>query len=310
MKTWARRHREALHESSARLWRAPLATLLTIAVIGITLALPGGLYLAVDNTRQLARGWEANGQVSLFLKQQMSDADAQKLAEKIRRLPDVKSVSFISRAQALAEFKRHSGFGEALNLLERNPLPAVLVVQPAQLRPEALAKLTTELGQQAGVDIASLDLDWVRRLHAILEFARRTVAILAGLLGIAVLIIVGNTVRLAVLSRREEIEVTKLVGGTDAFIRRPFLYSGLLQGVLGGRGGIPVRCRRVAAAVRAGTGTGGALRRPFRNIGSGLARPGATGNWGGAGLGGFAAGRRAPFTGYRAKITNPLQIVR
>ena len=234
MKTWARRHREALHESSARLWRAPLATLLTIAVIGITLALPGGLYLAVDNTRQLARGWEANGQVSLFLKQQMSDADAQKLAEKIRRLPDVKSVSFISRAQALAEFKRHSGFGEALNLLERNPLPAVLVVQPAQLRPEALAKLTTELGQQAGVDIASLDLDWVRRLHAILEFARRAVAILAGLLGIAVLIIVGNTVRLAVLSRREEIEVTKLVGGTDAFIRRPFLYSGLLQGAFGG----------------------------------------------------------------------------
>ena len=215
--------------------RAPLATLLTIAVIGITLALPGGLYLAVDNTRQLARGWEANGQVSLFLKQQMSDADAQKLAEKIRRLPDVKSVSFISRAQALAEFKRHSGFGEALNLLERNPLPAVLVVQPAQLRPEALAKLTTELGGQAGVDIASLDLDWVRRLHAILEFARRAVAILAGLLGIAVLIIVGNTVRLAVLSRREEIEVTKLVGGTDAFIRRPFLYSGLLQGVLGAR---------------------------------------------------------------------------
>ena len=234
MKTWVRRHVEAFHESVARLWRTPLATLLTIAVIGITLALPGGLYLAVDNTRQLARGWEANGQVSLFLKQQMSDADAQKLAEKIRRLPDVKSVSFISRAQALAEFKRYSGFGEALNLLERNPLPAVLVVQPAQLRPEALAKLTTELGQQAGVDIASLDLDWVRRLHAILEFARRAVAILAGLLGIAVLIIVGNTVRLAVLSRREEIEVTKLVGGTDAFIRRPFLYSGLLQGVLGG----------------------------------------------------------------------------
>lgn len=234
MKTWVRRHREALHESVARLRRTPLATLLTIAVIGITLALPGGLYLAVDNTRQLARGWEANGQISLFLKQQVSDAEAQKLAEKIRRLPDVKSVNFISRAEALAEFKRYSGFGEALNLLERNPLPAVLVVQPAQLRPEALAKLTTELGQQAGVDIASLDLDWVRRLHAILEFARRAVAILAGLLGIAVLIIVGNTVRMAVLSRREEIEVTKLVGGTDAFIRRPFLYSGLLQGVLGG----------------------------------------------------------------------------
>ena len=184
------------------------------------------------------------------------------------------------------------------------------MVQPAQLRPEALAKLTTELGQQAGVDIASLDLDWVRRLHAILEFARRAVAILAGLLGIAVLIIVGNTVRLAVLSRREEIEVTKLVGGTDAFIRRPFLYSGLLQGVLGGRRGIPVRCRRAVAAVRAGTGTGGALRRPLRDIGPGLARPRVAGQRGGAGLDWLAAGRWAPFAGHRAKITNPLQIVR
>ena len=310
MKTWARRHREALYESIARLRRTPLATLLTIAVIGITLALPGGLYLAVDNTRQLARGWEANGQVSLFLKQQVNDAEAQKLAEKIRRLPGVKSVSFISRAQALAEFKRYSGFGEVLNLLERNPLPAVLVVQPAQLRPEALAKLTTELGQQAGVDIASLDLDWVRRLHAILEFARRAVAILAGLLGIAVLIIVGNTVRLAVLSRREEIEVTKLVGGTDAFIRRPFLYSGLLQGSARRRRGIPVRCRRAAASVRTGAGTGGALRRPFRDVGHGLARPRAAGQRGGAGLDWLAAGCRAPFAGHRAKITNPLQIVR
>ncbi len=234
MKTWARRHLEALRESGARLRRTPLASLLTVTVIGITLALPGGLYLAVDNTRQLASGWEANGQVSLFLKQDVNDAEAQKLAEKIRRLPGVKSVSFISRAQALAEFKRYSGFGEALNLLERNPLPAVLVVQPAPLHPEALATLTTELGQQTGVDSASLDLDWVRRLHAILEFTRHAVAILAGLLGVAVLIIIGNTVRLAVLSRREEIEITKLVGGTDAFIRRPFLYSGLLQGVFGG----------------------------------------------------------------------------
>ena len=234
MKTWFRRHFEAVRESGARFRRAPLASFLTVAVIGITLALPGGLYLAVDNARRLGSGWEANGQISLFLKQQVNDAEAQKLAEKIRRLPEVAHVEYLSRAQALAEFKRYSGFGETLNLLERNPLPAVLVVQPTPLRPEALAELVAELGRQPDVDIASLDLDWVRRLHAILEFARRAVAILAGLLGIAVLIIIGNTVRLAVLSRREEIEITRLVGGTDAFIRRPFLYSGLLQGAFGG----------------------------------------------------------------------------
>ncbi len=234
MKGWLKRHREALGEAWARARRTPLATLLTAAVIGITLALPGGLFLAVDNVQRLAAGWETGGQVSLFLKQDVSDAEAGKLAEKIRHVAGVKSVSVITRAQALAEFKRHSGFGEALNLLDGNPLPAVLVVEPARLNPEALGRLSAELGRDPRVEIASLDLDWVHRLHAILEFARRAVAILAGLLGAAVLIIVGNTVRLAVLSRREEIEVTKLVGGTDAFIRRPFLYSGLLAGLLGG----------------------------------------------------------------------------
>lgn len=234
MKGWIKRHREAMGEALARAGRAPLSTLLTVAVIGITLALPGGLFLAVDNVQRLAAGWETGGQVSLFLKQDVSDVEAGKLAEKIRRVAGVKSVSVITRAQALAEFKRHSGFGEALNLLDRNPLPAVLVVEPARLDPEALGRLSAELGRDSRVEIASLDLDWVRRLHAILEFARRAVAILAGLLGAAVLIIVGNTVRLAVLSRREEIEVTKLVGGTDGFIRRPFLYNGLLAGLLGG----------------------------------------------------------------------------
>ena len=234
MTTWFRHHLEAVRECGARFRHAPLASCLTVAVIGITLALPGGLYLAVDNARHLGSGWETNGQVSLFLGPDVNEADARKLAEKVRRLPEVAHVEYLSRAQALAEFKRYSGFGEALDLLDRNPLPAVLVVQPAPLRPEALAGLVAELGRQPGVDIASLDLDWVRRLHAMLAVAQRGVLILAGLLGLAVLIIVGNTVRLAVLGRRDEIEITMLVGGTDAFIRRPFLYSGLLQGALGG----------------------------------------------------------------------------
>jgi len=234
VKAWLRRHRDALREALARLRAAPLAALLTVAVIGVTLALPGGLYLAVDNVQRLARGLQANGQLSLFLKQDATDADAGKLADKLRRQREVKTAHVITRAQALAEFKRHSGFGEALALLDGNPLPAVVVVEPARLEPHALTQLATELGRDPRVEIVSLDLDWVRRLHALLGFAERAVAILAGLLGAAVLIIVGNTVRLAVLSRREEIEVTKLVGGTDAFIRRPFLYAGLAQGLFGG----------------------------------------------------------------------------
>jgi len=185
--------------------------------------------------QRVARGWEDNGQISLFLKQDVSPAAAAKLADKIRRLPAVSWVDYVSREAALAEFKRLSGFGEALDALERNPLPAVLVVHPAAAHadPDSLQALLKELRRQSEVDIAQLDLDWVRRLHAMLGLARESVLILAGGLAIAVLLIVGNTIRLAVLNRRDEIEIIKLIGGTNAFIRRPFLYTGLLQGLLG-----------------------------------------------------------------------------
>lgn len=236
MRRWLTHHRVALRDSLMRLRQAPVASFLAVAVVGITLALPGGLYLAVINLQRLASGWEGGGQISLFLKRDLTETAARALADAVRREPGVARVDYISREQALAEFKRHSGFGEALTLLERNPLPAVLVVHPAPAydRPETMRNLAETLGRRAGVELASLDLEWVRRLQAILGLAERFVAILAGLLGLAVLFIVGNTVRLAVLSRREEIEIVKLVGGTDAFIRRPLLYAGLVQGLLGG----------------------------------------------------------------------------
>jgi cell division transport system permease protein len=229
------RHAQACLGSLGGLARAPFASLMTIAVIGITLALPAGFYLVIDNIQRLSRGWEGNGQISLFLRHEVGEDATQKLAERIRRLPSVDRVEYISREQALAEFRRLSGFGAALDSLDRNPLPAVLVVRPAAAhqQPADLEALVKELGAFREVDLAQLDLEWIRRLSAWLALAQRGVWLLAGLLGLAVLLIVGNTVRLAVLSRREEIEVTKLVGGTNAFIRRPFLYSGLSQGLLG-----------------------------------------------------------------------------
>ena len=235
IKNYLLRHAQTFFFSLGQLTRAPVAALLTVAVIGITLALPTGLYVAIENMQRVARGWEDNGQISLFLKQDVSPAAAAKLADKIRRLPAVSWVDYVSREAALAEFKRLSGFGEALDALERNPLPAVLVVHPAAAHadPDSLQALLKELRRQSEVDIAQLDLDWVRRLHAMLGLARESVLILAGGLAIAVLLIVGNTIRLAVLNRRDEIEIIKLIGGTNAFIRRPFLYTGLLQGLLG-----------------------------------------------------------------------------
>ena len=234
LKRYTRQHAQALGATLARLLGAPLATLMTIAVIGITLALPAGLYLAIDNLQRLSANWDTGGQVSLFLKLDASDAQAEKLAERVRRMRGVGRVEYRSRAQALAEFKQLSGFGEALSALERNPLPAVLIVHPAPAAaPDTLQALLKELRALEPVESAQLDLEWVRRLHAMLAIAERGVLVLAGLLALAVLLTVGNTIRLAVLNRRDEIEVTKLMGGTNAFIRRPFLYSGALQGVLG-----------------------------------------------------------------------------
>jgi cell division transport system permease protein len=235
IKNYLLRHTQVFFYSLGQLTRTPVATFLTVAVIGITLALPAGLYVAIENLQRLASGWEDNGQISLFLKQDVPGTAIEKLADKIRRLPAVSWVDYVSREAALTEFKRLSGFGEALNALDRNPLPAVLVVHPAAAytHPDKLQALLKDLRRFNEVDIAQIDLDWVRRLHAMLELARQGVLILAAGLAIAVLLIIGNTIRLAVLNRRDEIEITKLIGGTNAFIRRPFLYTGTLQGLLG-----------------------------------------------------------------------------
>lgn len=235
IKNYFLRHAQVFFYTLGQLWRTPIATFLTVAVIGITLALPAGLYVVIGNVQRLAQGWEDNGQISLFLKQDVSEAAIEKLAERLRRLPAVSWVDYVSREAALAEFRKLSGFGEALGALERNPLPPVLIVHPAaaHAHPDALQSLLKELRRYKEVDLAQLDLEWVRRLHAMLDLARQAVFILAAGLAVAVLLIVGNTIRLAVLNRREEIEIIKLIGGTNAFIRRPFLYTGMLQGFLG-----------------------------------------------------------------------------
>ncbi len=228
------RHLQALFGTLGQLARAPVATALTLAVLGVTLALPTTLYVALDNLGRLGGDMQRGAQLSLFLKRGLGEDEALKLAQRVRAMREVASVDYISRAAALEEFRRLSGFGAALEALRDNPLPAVLVVRPVSDDPATAEDLRGRLAAQPGVELAELDLAWLKRLAAILDIAERAILILAGLLGAAVLLIVGNTTRLAVISRRDEIEVIGLVGGTAAFIRRPFLYSGLLQGFVAG----------------------------------------------------------------------------
>lgn len=232
--TYLLRHAQVLFATLGQLARAPLATALTLAAIGITLALPSGLYVVLDNLERLSAGWERGAQISLFLKRDVSEAGAHKLAQQVRALPTVSGVDYISREAALAEFKRESGFGAALNALDSNPLPAVLIVRPAASDPVAVETLVASLARLPGVDLAQLDIEWLRRLASLLQLAERAVLLLAVLLSLAVLLIIGNTIRLVVVTRQTEIEIVQLVGGTPAFIRRPFLYTGLLQGLFGG----------------------------------------------------------------------------
>jgi cell division transport system permease protein len=230
------RHLQALIGSLGQLYRQRVNTLLTALVIGVSLALPASLLLGLSTLRQATAGWDGDARLTAYLKTDLPDADASALAGTLRKdLAGQAQVTLIDRAQALTEFERSSGLGEALTLLGENPLPAALVLTPRAPADEAtLERLASRLHALAQVDDVQSDLDWVRRLNALLELGKRAVWVFAGLLGAGVVLVTGNTIRLAIFNRRAEIEITKLIGGTDGFIRRPFLYWGVLQGFGGG----------------------------------------------------------------------------
>ncbi|MDY6991232.1 MAG: permease-like cell division protein FtsX [Pseudomonadota bacterium] len=231
-RVWLTHHTQSFVSSLIQLLATPLPSLMTVAVIGIALALPTGLYLLLENIQAMSGDWDNTVQISLFLKKNVDNAQAHVLADQLRQRTDIENVQVITPQQALEEYRLFSGFGEALTALPENPLPAVLVLQLASdtLDPKASEQLAQALNALPEVDIAQLDMRWLKRLLAIIELIQRGVLILAILLSLTVLLVVGNTIRLAIYNRRQEIEINKLVGATDAFIRRPFLYSGFWYG--------------------------------------------------------------------------------
>ena len=237
--TWFSRlleeHARVFFFSLGKLWQNPVGTLLTALVIGITLALPAGLHALVSNVDKLSYSWEGAAQSSLFLKDSVSAQRGQDLAREIAARPGVAHTGYISRDQALAEFRKLSGFSEALDILDNNPLPAVITVTPLHNQSrEQINVLVGELSKLPEVDVAKFDQKWLERLYGIIDFTQRAVMVVAALLGVAVIVTVANTIRLDIQARREEIVVMKLIGAPNSFIRRPFLYTGLWYGFSGG----------------------------------------------------------------------------
>ena len=232
---WLMQHAQACVFSMGQLFKTPLNTLLTTAVIGIALSLPAGFYLLLENCQSVASNWDNSAEISLFLKLDIDEERTLTLMEELRQFKGVVSVEHISKDAALHEFQRQTGFNQALNALEFNPLPAIILLQPAldQFSSDESDLLLQKLRALPEVDTAQFDRQWIQRLFAIIKIVRQGVIVLSILLALAVFLIVGNTIRLAVYNRRTEIEVNKLFGATEAFIQRPYLYSGLFHGAGG-----------------------------------------------------------------------------
>ncbi len=235
IRSWQLHHRTSFLGSLSRLVSTPIQTLMTSLVVAIALALPATLFVALSNIQQLGDNWDAKPKMSVYLNVRAREKAIEQFITQVKAMSEVAAIEFLSADDALDSFQRFSGFGEALSGLEANPLPATLIISPKDgLQPHEFKHFGERLAKNAIVDEVSLDMEWIKRLRELMVLGKKIVVALASLLGVGVLLAIGNTIRLAIENRREEIVVTKLVGGTDAFVRRPFMYAGAWYGLFGG----------------------------------------------------------------------------
>lgn len=228
-----REHKEVAISSWQRLWKTPIANLLTWLTLAIALTLPAALLLLLSQAQHLGQQVNQSSHISVFLSPGTSNEHGQLLTTELSARPDIAKASYISAEQALVDFKNTSGLDDILASLTDNPLPATILIEPTNtsLSPDAIDKLTQELSHKGYIDQVLVDMAWLNRLQALLATSQRFTYSLALLLALGVLLVVGNTVRLQIESRKQEILVIKLVGGTDAYLRRPFLYAGFWAGL-------------------------------------------------------------------------------
>ena len=227
-------HRVTLVQSLRDMVSEPLQTAMTVLVIAIALALPGALFLAVENLERLSGNVKASTQLTVFLEFGVEEKTIETLEIQLQTLVGVSSISYISPEQALTEFQALSGFGSALDYLAESPLPAVFVVQPDSVKLDRAGEIADQISKLSGVDQVQIDMQWLQRLRSMLEIGEKLITALSISLGLGVLLAVANTIRMAIQSRTDEIIVIRLVGGTDGYVRRPFLYTGLIFGLSGG----------------------------------------------------------------------------
>lgn len=239
MSAYLGRHLQVLFSTLGSMRRTPMATINTLLVIAITLLLPSLLYVTLKSAQSLSSNWQGRPQISIFLQKTSSESTAKLIFEEIQLHPSIELAEFVTPEQALAEFRLlsddNASLQQELEFLGENPLPASIVVMPdrASAKPENLLALKEELSNFDGIESVRLDLDWTERFNAMLQVFSRVSILLSALLGLGLVLIVGNTIKLLIFNRRDEIEITKLVGGTDTFVRRPFLYYGALFGFIG-----------------------------------------------------------------------------
>jgi cell division transport system permease protein len=234
MKVWFRHQREAFGRAFKRFRQNPLVTLVSVLVIGVTLALPVGLYLALLNLHSITGRINAEPQIGLFLTVAASDADAKVIETALKANRAIAEFKFISKDDALIEMRAAAGLGDVVEALDRNPLPHAFVIRGKSSDPAALEVLRDELVKLPKVEHVRLDSAWAKRLAALSDAGKKIILILGVALGAALLAVTGNTIRLQILTQREEIEVGRLIGATNGYLRRPYLYFGAVQGLLGG----------------------------------------------------------------------------
>jgi cell division transport system permease protein len=234
MNQWLNQHIQPLRMVLGRMRQNLLGTVLMCCVMGVTLSLPAILFTIVDNLGQLAGGIESKPQLSLFLKLDASSSTKQAISEQLKKHADIAKYEFVTKESAWEQMQQNANTAEIGASLDKNPLPDAYFVTPKDIKPESVKRLQQEMQQWDGVELAQVDANWIKRLDTVLKLGKKAIFVLVALLGFALVAIIGNTIRLQIMTQLEEIEVSKLIGATNQFIRRPFLYAGTLYGLGGG----------------------------------------------------------------------------